>query len=203
MRTMLHTPITLRPIQFESNFEPQNHRANPAKSFAAFRNRNSLKTNAKLNSNHGTQAIFKRIRWGLQRGLILMGGATRWRRPPAVADNPVRIEPRASNDGANPETSPVSFRNRIYLKTNTKLDSNPHTQAIFRITARPIDFEANFVISNVAIRNPISLKTKTKPSSKQNDNGISCRIKSPAVGWCIRRVAQPPWLWVSELEPAA
>jgi len=57
-RTMLHTPITLRPIPFESNFELPNHRANPAKSFVAIRNRIYLKTKAKLDSKPHDKAIF-------------------------------------------------------------------------------------------------------------------------------------------------
>ena len=112
-----------------------------------------------------------------------MGGLTDGEDHPRFADNPVRVELRASNHGANPETSAVSFRNRNFLKTNTKLDSNPHTQAIFRITARPLKFEANLARSHVAIRNPISLKTNAKLGSKPHDMGIFARIESPGVGW--------------------
>jgi hypothetical protein len=65
MRTMLHAPITLRQIQFESNFQAPNRPANLILALFPLRNRISHKTNTKLGSNPHTQGIFKRIRLGL------------------------------------------------------------------------------------------------------------------------------------------
>jgi len=55
---MLHTPITFRQIQFESNFEPPNRRANLILMLFPIRNRIYLKTKTKLNSKHGTKGHF-------------------------------------------------------------------------------------------------------------------------------------------------
>ena len=61
MRTMPHTPITHRPIKLESGLEPRSrHRANLILALFPPRNRISLKTNAKLDSNPHTQGIFRR-----------------------------------------------------------------------------------------------------------------------------------------------
>ena len=112
MRTMLHTPITHRPIRLESRLEPRRrHRANLILPLFPLRNRISLKTNAKLDSNPHTQAMFEAHRTALES----------------------KCDPRKQR--ANPGNSPAAFRNCISLKTNAKLSSKQGTQAIFeRIT---------------------------------------------------------------------
>ena len=80
---MLRTPVNLCRVKVESNSEPQRrHRTKPLLPRAAFRICILHKTNIKLDSKHGTQAIFQtsnKPKVLAQAFLLVSCGSSHWK----------------------------------------------------------------------------------------------------------------------------